>query len=108
VWQAIGVTSYLDYVGLLGSNDQHTPELPAFVHACYAIGVFAGLLGALALALRQRWAWLPLWLSLLALIAHWGWLLTQDEDASAPLGLAVLLVAILLVWAAERTRRGST
>jgi hypothetical protein len=105
LWQAIGVATYLNYVDLLGPSDPYAVRLPVVIHACYAIGVFVGLLGALALALRQRWAWLPLWVSLLALIVHWGWLFINGPEVSVALGVTVLAVAVVLVWLAERTRR---
>ncbi len=84
-----------------------------WVTGLFAIGVFAGALGALGLVLRRRWARPLLLLSLVAVILQFGgWLLMTD--AIAVIGPSVFVmpaiivaVAILLAWLATiASRRG--
>ena len=106
LWQLIGVVSYLSYVGLIAAGPAEGElDMPALIHTCYAIGVFAGLLGSAALAFLRWWARPLLWLSLIALLVDWGWVLTSTDDGTFAVGLTVLVVAIGLVVLAEKARR---
>ena len=120
LWELFGVAMYLMHVGVI-PNAQEMSEAerslmeasPMWVTGLFAIGVFAGALGALGLVLRRRWARPLLWLSLVAVILQFGgWLLMTD--AIAVLGPSVFVmpavivaVAILLAWLASvAVRRG--
>lgn len=120
LWELFGVAMYLMHVGVI-PNAQEMSEAerslmessPMWVTGLFAIGVFAGALGALGLVLRRRWARPLLLLSLVAVILQFGgWLLATD--AIAVIGPSVIVmpavivaVAILLVWLASLgVRRG--
>lgn len=111
LWELFGVAMYLMHVGVI-PNSQEMSEAerslmeasPMWVTGLFAIGVFAGALGALCLVLRRRWARPLLLLSLVAVILQFGgWLLMTD--AIAVIGPSVFVmpavivaVAILLAW----------
>ena len=120
LWEMFGVAMYLMHVGVLPNSSEMSDaerslmeSSPMWVTGLFAIGVFAGALGALGLVLRMRWARPLLLLSLVAVILQFGgWLLTTD--AVAVIGPSVFVmpavivaVAILLVWVATvALRRG--
>ena len=120
LWELFGVAMYLMHVGVLPNSGEMSEaerslmeSSPTWVTGLFAIGVFAGALGALGLVLRMRWARPLLLLSLVAVILQFGgWLLTTD--AVAVIGPSVFVmpavivaVAILLVWVATvALRRG--
>lgn len=120
-WEAFGVFTYLMHVGMFASDAATMPEaeralvenIPTWVTAAYAIAVFSGLLGALGLVLRKRWARSLLWLSLIAIVVQFGWwiLLSGALETMGPSMLVmpaiVTVVAIVLVWLANTgVRRG--
>ena len=120
LWELFGVAMYLMHVGVLPDSAEMSEaerslmeSSPMWVTGLFAIGVFAGALGALGLVLRMRWTRPLLLLSLVAVILQFGgWLLTTD--AVAVIGPSVFVmpavivaVAILLVWVATvALRRG--
>ena len=120
LWELFGVAMYLMHVGMLPQAGEISDaerslmeSSPTWVTALFAIGVFAGALGALGLVLRQRWARPLLILSLLAVVLQFGgWLLMTDAMAVIGPSVVVMpavivLVAILLVWVAgTAARRG--
>ena len=108
LWNLIGVAFYLGHVGILGSPFVPPPSesaMPIWVTAAYAVGVFAGAVGTLGLLLLQSWSRPVLWLSLLALIVDWGWIMLASGAGIQPLGIVVLVVAALLVWLASTAER---
>ena len=117
LWNAFGVFQYLGSVGLFGdplaslTPAQRTAaeSIPAPVIAAFAIGTFAGLIGALGLLLRKRWAVPVLILSLVALAVLEGWIVFLSGALEAfggiALPLTITLVAALLVWLTVHARR---
>jgi type III secretory pathway component EscS len=111
IWNVAGVFSYFAHVRLIGDagNASGGAEMPAAVTACFAIGVFGGVAGSIALAMLSSWARSLLWLSWAGTLIDWVWVFTSSDDASIPLGAAVLSVATVLVLVAEwRARRVPT
>jgi hypothetical protein len=112
LWNLVGVYFYLVHVHLVAGPAASPAEaaigeaMPSWATACFAVGVFAGTLGALGLAMLKDWSRLLLWLSLLALIAEQAWLvlLSGAPQVLGPsaygLPATILVVAALLVWLA--------
>lgn len=99
VWNLIGVATYL---GSVMGETATAPAMPAWVTGAYAIAVFGGTFGAVGLLLRKAWA-VPLFaLSLVAVIAQWGYILIamDMEPAGLVLPVLILLIAAYLLWAA--------
>lgn len=106
LWNSLGVVSYLGYVGVMASMDG-TPrsDMPLIAHAGYAVGVFAAVIGCLGLALAQLWARPVLWISFVGLVLDWGWVFGWSGQGVVPLGVAVLIVALLLALLADHAAR---
>jgi len=110
VWNALGVFNYFVHVGLIGGGGSSPggAEMPPIVTACFAVGVFAGLAGGIALAMLSRWARALLWLSWIGSVIDWIWVFGWSGAASIPLGLTVVLLATLFAIAAEwEARQGA-
>lgn len=103
IWNAIGVFNYFMHVGLIGGGGPPPggAEMPPAVTAFFAVGVFAGLAGAVALAMLSRWARPLLWLSWVGTVIDWTWVFGWSGAASIPLGVTVLLLATLFAITAE-------
>ena len=113
-WNGFGVYMYLMKVGLFGDplaglDPAHVAlaqSVPAWVVGAFAIAVFVGLLGALALVVLSRWAKPLLILSLLAVLVQCGWIIGMSDARAVEGNMAfmmpavVTLVAVLLVWLA--------
>jgi hypothetical protein len=108
-WNAIGVFNYLAHVGVIGSGGPALggADMPPTVTACFAVGVFAGLAGAAALAMLSWWARPLLWLSLVGTLIDWIWVFGWSDAGSVPLGITVLLMATLFVFVAELEARNN-
>ena len=114
LWELFGVAMYLMHVGILPNDTSRMCEAeqslmassPTFVTALFAIGVFAGAIGALGLVMRRRWARPVLIVSLVAVVLQFGsWLLLTDAIAVVGptvfvMPLIIVLVALALVWLA--------
>ena len=108
-WNAFGVFSYLQHVGVIGTGGPPPggARMPAAVTGAFAVAVFAGLIGSIGLALLRRWARPVLWLSLGGTLIDWGWVFRYSGAASLPIGTSVVIVAIVLVLLAESAHRRS-
>lgn len=117
VWNLLGVVAYLgqaymtdEQLALLPEADQNWyNNVPAWVTAAFAIAVFAGTLGCIALLLRKRWA-VPLFmLSLIGVLAQQVYnFFLQDyvaiEGTRMIMPIVVILVAGLLYWYSKGAR----
>jgi hypothetical protein len=121
IWEILGFGSYLYHVTLTPEAIQALPEgqrrlmemTPPWVNGAFAIATVGGLLGALGLVLRRRWAKPLLLLSVLAIVVQFGWVflgakaheLIGPSSAIAP--AFILAFGLLLSWfAGLATRRG--
>ena len=113
LWEAMGCYAYVSQVSMTEEAMAKLPAeqvaiwkaMPVWATAAYAIAVWAGLAGAIALLMRRKWAQ-PLFLvSLLGVIVQFGWtflgtdiLKTMPIGQSAPFPAFIAAVAALLVW----------
>lgn len=106
-WNAIGMAIFLSDVGLIagGGPPPGGLEAPLAIKIAFGIGTIAGLLGSAGLAMLRSWSRPVLWISLLALAIDWGWVFGFSGAASIPIGVAVLVVAVLLVACSELANR---
>ena len=113
IWNGIGVNAYLQQAYDTESYRAMYPEpemlelannTPAWVTGAFAIAVFAGLLGCIALLLRKKWAKSLLLLSLLgAVVSNLYHLFISKaielygaEVVIMP--IVVIIIGIFLVW----------
>jgi hypothetical protein len=115
LWNAFGVAMYLSSVGIFGdptaglsAAERAVAEgIPAWVTGAFAIGTWGGLLGSLGLAMRRRWAWPVLLVSLVALIVLEGWsvfLSGAVEMFGLAVPISVTVIALFLAWLAHQAR----
>ncbi len=118
VWTLIGVTTYVasvtttDDALLRLSEAERTliESVPPSITGAYAIAVFAGVFGCLALLLRRRWAILLLTLSLAAILVQMGFTLLMSEHLQVygPTGaivpMLVIAAAAYLAWFSRMAR----
>lgn len=106
IWNGMGVYHYLSQAYQTESwKANYTAEeleimanFPAWLTAAFAIAVFAGVLGCLALLIRKKWAHGLLTLSLLAVIVQMGYLFSQGHVKDMVISILVIVFAIVLVW----------
>ena len=116
LWNLMGVINYLGQAYLTEETKAQYPAeqlaliegRPAWVTAAFAIAVFGGLLGCIALLIRKRWARPLLLVSLLGVVAQMSHSLfaTNAAEVFGPvmglvIPLLVLIIAILLVVIAK-------
>ncbi|WP_452220814.1 hypothetical protein [Lacinutrix salivirga] len=114
LWNVMGVISYLgqaymsdEVIAQLSETDQQMyANLPAWYTAAFAIAVFAGALGCLALLLRKKWSYFLLLLSLIAAIIQMSYLAFVLKMANVMTPF-IIIVCIALVWLAKHaTKKG--
>lgn len=122
LWEAVGCYFYLmqvqmgpaDLAALPKAQGDAFAAMPAWQWSAFAIAVWVGLAGALALLLRSRWATLLLTISLIAAIVQYGYtflatpiLSTMPVGEAIGLPAAVIVIGLLLVWfAGHAGKRG--
>lgn len=107
LWNLYGIFEYLKTVGVVGGADAAAAgAMPAWVTGAFAIAVFGGALGCVGLLMLKRWSKLLLLLSLLGVLAMDLWMFVLSgmggtiPPAEMGVTVAVVVVAILLVWLA--------
>lgn len=112
IWNLLGVLAYVMEVTMSAESMAALPleqqalyaEQPAWVTGAFAIAVFAGLLGSIALVLRKGIAIPVLSVSLLAVIAQMYYLFTMSDmlrvmgTTSAIMPTAIVVIAAALLW----------
>jgi hypothetical protein len=120
-WNLIGVGSYLSTVMMSPETLAAMPEaqrdlqrnIPAWVTSAYAIAVFAGTLGSIALLLRTAWAVPLLIASLLGALVQMGHaffataMLSVMGASAAILPILIIVIgAYLVVYANSAKEKG--
>ena len=103
LWNLIGVAMYLQKVGMFGDPlaglDQAelalAASVPAWVTAVFALAVFTGLAGSIALVMSNRLSRLLLLLSLARVLAQCAWIVLMS-DARAVHGLTGIAMPALI------------
>jgi len=112
IWNIMGVIAYLiqafmtdDMKALLPETEREMYEnKPAWATAAFAFAVFAGLIGALGLLMRKKWATTLFIISLLGILAHQVYIffisgIMEDADASLmAMPIVVTVIGFFLVW----------
>lgn len=121
IWNAMGVYHYLiqayntESFRAAHTEEQlaHMANSPAWVTAAFAIAVFTGLLGCIALLLRKKWATSLFFISIIAVIVQQiyvffiGKSYQYFETAQNTMLIIVLLIALFLLWFSKHaTRKG--
>ncbi len=95
--------AYLRSMGITEAQLAYFHDMPPWMTAVWAVGVWSGLLGSVLLLLRRRWAREAFGLSLLAVVVSliYAFLLSNGAELMAehaPMQFVVLAVALFLAW----------
>jgi len=121
LWNLLGAWSYLAAeLELEGYMSQHSAEqvaymthLPSWVVSVWAIAVWCGVLGSIALLLRKAWATWLFGLSLIGLLGNtiYSFLLSNGPEIMGTVGLVLTAIIwaisiALLLYARAQARKG--
>lgn len=112
IWNGLGVMAYLgrafatdEMIAALPEEQQaeFLVEYPAWYTAAFAIAVFCGALGCLALLLRKKWAYILFVLSAIgAIVQHVYLFMNVEMDGAAiVMPILVIIVCLFLIWYAK-------
>lgn len=116
IWNIMGVAAYLGQAYMTNDVLKALPEaeqlyynnIPAWVTAAFAIAVFAGFLGCIALLLRKSWSKILFILSLIAILAQFihnffiqDYMEVTVNKAFIP--IIVIGIAIFLIWYSKKS-----
>lgn len=118
VWNLIGVAMWYMQVNMSADQLAAMTEpqrqvyeaTPGWLNIAFAVAVFAGVLGALGLLLKKRWAGTMFLLSLIALLVQMigAYVVTPAWAAYGAVGLVMpavlLLIALFLLWYANKAQ----
>ncbi len=108
LWEAFGCYTYVSQS--LVPDAQRVggyAQMPSWQWGVFAAAVWSGLIGAILLLVRNRWAVALLLVSLLAAAVQYGVAAAQGgiDPGARPIAIAVLVVGVGLVIFASRARR---
>jgi magnesium-transporting ATPase (P-type) len=104
LWSLVGVAFYLGSVGVLSGPfavPPGQPEMPLWATTAFAISVWGSVLAAVGLLMRKRWARSLLWLAFVAVVVDFSWVFFVSGAGVTPLGVTVIVVALLLALLGE-------
>jgi hypothetical protein len=121
LWELAGCYAYLTQISMDAADLAKLPAgqaemwrtMPIWAKCAYAVAVWVGLTGAIALLMRRRWAREAFAVSLLAVLVQFGWaflgtpMLRTLGLSAAGFPILIILAAAVLFWfAGWATRRG--
>lgn len=109
LWNGAGVLAYIgrafmtdEIIAQLPTEQQaeFLVEYPAWYTAAFALAVFCGALGSIALLIRKKWAYTLFIISALGAIVQHIYLFMNVEMTTAALVMPILVivVCIFLIW----------
>ncbi|MDP5106970.1 MAG: hypothetical protein NWQ31_12465 [Polaribacter sp.] len=107
LWNLIGVMAYLTRAFITDEMIATLPEpqqaefdvvYPAWVTAAFALAVFCGALGAIALLIRKKWATNLFLISAIAAFVQHVYIFLNVEVNSFIMPVLVLLICVFLFW----------
>ena len=121
LWELMGCYAYLTQISMSAADLARMPPeqaemwraMPIWAKCAYAVAVWVGLTGAIALLMRRRWAREAFAVSLLAVLVQFGWsflgtsMLRTMGAAGAAFPLVIIVVGAALLWfSGQAIRRG--
>ena len=118
VWNLIGVAFWYMQISMtpdrLASMSEPERQIyeatPSWINIAFAVAVFGGVLGALGLLMKKRWAGTMFLLSLLSLLVQMigAYVVTPAWAVYGPAGLVMpamfILIALFLLWYANKAK----
>lgn len=115
-WNIMGVAAYLGQaymteealLALPEAEQTYYTNVPAWITAAFAIAVFTGFLGSLALVLKKKWAKLMFVVSFIAVVIQVIYNLFIQEFVALTgsrviLPLITVVIAAFLIWFTENS-----
>ena len=115
-WNIMGVVAYLGQaymteealLALPEAEQTYYTNVPAWITAAFAIAVFTGFLGSLALVLKKKWAKLMFVVSFIAVVIQVIYNLFIQEFVALTgsrviLPLITVVIAAFLIWFTENS-----
>ena len=111
VWNGMGVDYYLGQAykteRWLAQHSTEQLELmannPTWLTAAFAIAVFGGILGCLALLLKKKIAKILFLLSFIAVIIQQGYIFINGYNEGYLMHLMIIIFSILLLWLSRKS-----
>ncbi len=111
IWNIVGVMAYLgqaympaEALTVLPQNEQDFyNNMPAWVTAAFAIAVFSGTLGCIALIFRKKWAYSLFIISIIGVIGQTTYnLFIQDyvelSGVRIIMPIMIIVIGVFLIW----------
>jgi len=107
LWNGLGVMAYLTHAFITDEMIAALPEeqqaeflieQPSWYTAAFALAVFCGALGCLALLLRKKWAYMLFLISFITATIQQVYIMVTVEGASPIMPIMVIVVCAFLVW----------
>lgn len=112
LWECIGCYAYVSQVSMTAADMAQLPAAqqeiwkmtPSWVTSAYALAVWIGLAGGIALLLRRRIARSLFVVSLIAVVVQFGWtfvatpILTTIGPSAAAFPVFIIAVGAMAVW----------
>ncbi len=111
LWNGLGVMAYLMHAFITDEAIAALPEEqqaeflvehPAWYTAAFALAVFCGVLGCLALLLRKKWALILFIISSITATVQQVYIIATVEEASPVMPIMVIVVCMILIWFAKK------
>lgn len=116
IWNAMGVMAYLSQQYMTDEVKALLPEaerelynnVPAWATAAFAIAVFGGLLGSLALLIRKKWATILFLVSFIGIVVQMihNFFMSNTMEVYGPgsviMPLMVLVIGIFLIYYSKK------
>lgn len=111
LWNGLGVMAYLMHAFITDEAIAALPEEqqaeflvehPAWYTAAFALAVFCGALGCLALLLRKKWALILFIISSITATVQQVYIIATVEEASPVMPIMVIIVCMILIWFAKK------
>jgi hypothetical protein len=112
LWECIGCYAYISQVSMTAADMARLPVaeqevwkiMPAWITSAYALAVWVGLAGGIALLLRRRISRTLFIVSLIAVVVQFGWtfaatpILTTVGATAAIFPLFIIAVGVMAIW----------
>jgi len=118
LWEAVGCYFYLvqvsmddaAYAALSPAQADAFRAMASWQWSVFAVAVWSGLIGAVGLLVRQRWAYGALLVSLIAAAIQYGYTLlatpileTMPAGEALGLPITIIVIGVVLVWFAKQS-----
>ncbi len=111
IWNGLGVDGYLGqaynterYRNAFSAEElEIAASAPSWLTAVFAIAVFAGVIGAIGLLLRKKWATIFWLISLIAVILQMGYAFISGKVTNLWMTVMIIIFAFIFLWFSRKS-----